>query len=175
MLARCGDIPAYLAPREVLAQLTGFLSDPWDAVRHGPAAAAGPGGTLAGARRIAVLEEVVNPTNVGAIFPQRRGLRGLMRCCSALGAVIPCTAGLSSEYGGRYSRFRGRFCRATPPGPRGPGAAGGLGFQTAAMALTDESLPVFAPQLAGLPKLAIVLGTEGDGLAARTIAGAIIP
>ena len=39
------------------------------------------------------------------------------------------------------------------------------------MALTDESLPVFAPQLAGLPKLAIVLGTEGDGLAARTIAG----
>lgn len=171
MLARCGDIPAYLAPREVLAQLTGFYLTRGMLCAMARPPLPDPAALCAGARRIAVLEEVVNPTNVGAIFRSAAAL-GIDAVLLSVGCSDPLyrraiRVSMGTVFQVPWTILQGDV--AWPTG--GQALLRGLGFQTAAMALTDESLPVFAPQLAGLPKLAIVLGTEGDGLAARTIAG----
>lgn len=165
LLRRCGDIPVYTAPLEVLTKLTGFYltRGMLCAMRRPPLPTVEE--VCASARRIAVLENVMNPTNVGAIF----------RSAAALGmdAVLLTSAGSDPLYR-RASRVSmgNVFLIPWTYLPEGDWVAQlhALGFQTAAMALRDDSLTLCDPRLAAAEKLAVVLGTEGDGLADGTIA-----
>ena len=165
LLARCGDIPAYTAELDVLTRLTGFpLTRGLLCAMRRPALPE-PEALCRSARRVAVLEDVMNPTNVGAIFRSAAALGVdavlLTRACSdplyrrairvSMGTVfqVPWTF-VGSDW---QSRLRA------------------LGFKTAAMALREDSLRISEPRLRALPRLAIVLGTEGDGLAPETISG----
>lgn len=171
LMRRCPDIPVYTADFDVLTQLTGFQltrgmlcamhRKPLPSVKE----------ICADARRIAVLENVVNPTNVGAIIRSAAALNVdgvlLTRACSnplyrrairvSMGTVfqIPWTI-LPEETGWPYPGLE--FLRA-------------VGFRTAALALCEDSLSIDDPALRKEDKLALILGTEGDGLAAATIAG----
>lgn len=167
ILARCDEhIPVYAAELDVLMQLTGFhLTRGMLCAMYRP-----PLPTVeqvcAGARRIAVLENIMNPTNIGAIF----------RCAAALGmdAVLLTDAGSDPLYR-RASRvsmgnvflvpwtYLPRDCSWTQ-------LLHDLGFLTAAMALRDDSIQLHDARLMAQEKLAVVLGTEGDGLSSDTIA-----
>ena len=164
-IERCGDVPVFTAPLEVLTQLTGFqLTRGMLCAMLRPKL---PSVTevLEGAKRIAVLENVQNPTNVGAIF----------RSAAALGmdAVLLTPACTNPLYR--------RSCRVSmgtvfqvpwtylPQWPEGLDTLKELGFKTAAMALSDDSVTIDDPILMAEEKLAIILGTEGDGLADSTI------
>ena len=165
LLARFPDVPAYTAEREVLARLTGYTltRGVLCAMRRPQLPTVEE--VCATARRIAVLENVMNPTNVGAIF----------RSAAALGmdAVLLTSAG-SDPFYRRASRVSmgNVFLIPWTYLPEGDWVAQlhALGFQTAAMALRDDSLTLCDPRLAAAEKLAVVLGTEGDGLADGTIA-----
>ena len=165
LLRRCGDIPVYTAPLEVLAKLTGFhLTRGMLCAMRRPQLPTVEE-VCATARRIAVLENVMNPTNVGAIF----------RSAAALGmdAVLLTSAGSDPLYRRARRRSMGNvFLIPWTYLPEGDWVAQlhALGFQTAAMALRDDSLTLCDPRLAAAEKLAVVLGTEGDGLADGTIA-----
>lgn len=123
----------------------------------------------AGARRIAILENVENPTNVGAIFRSAAAL--------FMDAVL-LTPGCSDPLYRRASRVSMGTVFQVPWTyiPKGDWAENSmetlkkLGFRTAAMALSDRSVSIADPALSQEEKLAIILGTEGDGLAASTIA-----
>lgn len=171
IISRCGDIPIYTADFDVLTQLTGFqltrgalcamCRPPLPSVEE----------VCAGTRRIAVLENVMNPTNVGAIFRSAAALNIdavlLTLACSnplyrrairvSMGTVfqIPWTYLNSESTENPQSDIK---------------LLHKLGFKTAAMALSDESVNIDNPQLMSEEKLAIILGTEGDGLAPSTIA-----
>lgn len=171
VIARCGNIPVYTSTPELLTRLTGFAltRGVLCAMRRKPLRSVEE--VCAGARRIAVLENVMNPTNVGAIFRSAAALGldavlltpacsdALYRRCVrvSMGTVfqIPWTV-----IGNRLSDW---------PQP-GLARLAALGFSTAAMALRDDSIPIDDPSLAAEERLAIVLGTEGDGLADFTIA-----
>lgn len=169
LIARCGDIPVYTAEYDVLTKLTGF------ALTRGMLCAM-KRRTLptveevcSNTRRIAVLENVVNPTNVGAIFRSAAALH--------MDAVL-LTPGCSDPLYRRASRVSMGTVFQVPWTyiPKGDWAENSmetlkkLGFRTAAMALSDRSVSIADPVLSQEEKLAIILGTEGDGLAASTIA-----
>ena len=166
IIARCGEIPLYTGEREVLARLTGY-----ELTRGVLCAMRRPRPkdfreVCAGTRRVAVLENVVDSTNVGAII----------RSAAALGidAVLLTSAGSDPLYR-RASRVSMGNVFLIPwtylPEDRPwPALLHELGFQTVAMALRDDSLSIDDPRLLAEDKLAVVLGTEGDGLAAATIA-----
>ena len=166
ILGRCDpDLPVYTASLEVLTQLTGFhlTRGMLCAMRRPPLPSVAE--VCAGARRIAVLENVMNPTNVGAIF----------RCAAALGmdAVLLTTEGSDPLYR-RASRVSMGNVFLVPwtylPEGDWTAALHDLGFTTAAMALREDSLRLDDPRLLSAERLAVVLGTEGDGLAGGTIA-----
>ena len=166
ILARCpADIPVYAAELEVLTQLTGFhlTRGMLCAMRRPPLPTVEE--ICAKSRRIAVLENVMNPTNIGAIF----------RSAAALGmdAVLLTAAGSDPLYR-RASRVSMGNVFLIPwaylPEGDWPSLLRGWGFTTAAMALRQDSLRLDDPLLARAEKLAVVLGTEGDGLAPDTIA-----
>ena len=166
ILGRCDpDLPVYTASLEVLTQLTGFhlTRGMLCAMRRPPLPSVAE--VCARARRIAVLENVMNPTNVGAIF----------RCAAALGmdAVLLTTEGSDPLYR-RASRVSMGNVFLVPwtylPEGDWTAALHDLGFTTAAMALREESLRLDDPRLLSAERLAVVLGTEGDGLADGTIA-----
>ena len=164
LIARCGDIPVYTATLEVLTQLTGFkLTRGMLCAMYRPKLPT-VSEICRNARRVAVLEDVMNPTNVGAIF----------RSAAALGidAVLLTSASSNPLYRRSIRVSMGTVFQVpwTFLGADGIGELRALGFKTAAMALKADSLPIFDPRLAVEEKLAIVLGTEGDGLAAKTIA-----
>lgn len=167
ILARCcQDIPVYTADESVLTQLTGFhltrgmlcamrrpkLQSVEDVCRD--------------ARRLVVLENVMNPTNIGAIF----------RSAAALGmdAVLLTTAGSDPLYrrASRVSMGNVFLIPWTylPESGDWTQLLRDLGFRTVAMALRNDSVRLDDPRLAAEEKLAIVMGTEGDGLASSTIA-----
>lgn len=172
VLERCPDIPVYTASFEVLTQLTGYklTRGLLCAMRRRPLPRVEE--LCRGARRVAVLENVMNPTNVGAIIRSAAALNMdavlLTPGCSnplyrraarvSMGTVfqIPWTF-LGEEEAGAWPREGMDYLKS-------------LGFSTASMALHDESVDIDDPVLRQEEKLALVLGTEGEGLQEETIA-----
>ena len=171
ILSRCDDAPVYTADREMLAELTGFeLTRGVLCAFHRPAPR--PVEELCkNARRVAVLEGIVDSTNVGAIFRSAAALNMdavLINpsCCDPL-----CRRAVRVSMGTVFQVPWGQLGETPADWPeKGMDILHSLGFKTAAMALSDRSVSIDDEQLAKEPKLAIVLGTEGDGLAADTIA-----
>lgn len=171
ILSRCGDAPVYTADREMLAELTGFeLTRGVLCAFHRPAPR--PVEELCkNARRVAVLEGIVDSTNVEAIFRSAAALNMdavLINpsCCDPL-----CRRAVRVSMGTVFQVPWGQLGETPADWPeKGMDILHSLGFKTAAMALSDRSVSIDDEQLAKEPKLAIVLGTEGDGLAADTIA-----
>ena len=172
IIARCGDIPVYTAEFDILPQLTGFkLTRGVLCAMYRP-----PLRTVeevcANARRIAVLEDIMNPTNLGAIFRSAAALN--------MDAVL-LTPGCADPLYRRCLRVSMGTVFQVPWTYLGDTAAEAprvdlkrlqaMGFKTVSMALREDSLSIKDPRLAAEEKLAIILGTEGDGLADSTIEG----
>ena len=165
IIDRCGEVPVYTAPFEVLTRLTGFkLTRGILCAMHRPQLP-NVSEVCSKARRIAVLENVMNPTNVGAIFRSAAALN--------MDAVL-LTHGCSNPLYRRAIRVSMGTVFQIPwtflDKEKGVSELKELGFKTAAMALTDDSVSIDNEELLAEEKLAIVLGTEGDGLAKETIA-----
>lgn len=172
VVARCRNVPIYTADFEILTKLTGFklTRGVLCAMRRPPLPDVEE--VCSSARRIAVLENVMNPTNVGAIFRSAAALNIdavlLTPSCSnplyrravrvSMGTVfqIPWTY-LGKDFSD-WSRDGLKILRE-------------LGFKTAAMALSGDAVSIDDPKLAAEEKLAIILGAEGDGLLSCTIDG----
>ena len=171
VIARCGEVPVYTSTLDVLTALTGF------ALTRGVLCAMerrllpSVESICADARRIAVLENVMNPTNLGAIFRSAAALNVdavllTPGCCDPLyrrsvrvsmGTVFQVPWAFIGEQPSDWPEHGMQLLRR-------------LSFSTAALALREDSLSVDAPELAACRKLALVLGTEGEGLADSTIA-----
>ena len=167
ILARCADdVPVYTAPLEVLTQLTGFHLTRGMLCCMRRRALPPAEALCRDARRVAVLENVMNPTNIGAIF----------RSAAALGmdAVLLTAAGSDPLYRRAARVSMGTVFQVPwtylPEDADWQDVLHSYGFKTAAMALRDDSLSIADPRLREVEKLAVVLGTEGDGLASETIA-----
>lgn len=166
LLERCPDVPVFVAELEVLTQLTGFhLTRGMLCAMRRPVLPA-PEAVCRNARRIAVLENVMNPTNLGAIF----------RSAAALGmeAVLLTSAGSDPLYRRALRVSMGTVFQVPwayfPEDADWHALLHGMGFRTVATALREDSLDIADPRLTAEPRLAVVLGTEGDGLARNTIA-----
>lgn len=169
IIARCPDIPVYTAEFDVLTQLTGFkLTRGMLCAMRRPKLPSVEE-VCSGARRIAILENVMNPTNIGAIFRSAAALN--------MDAVLLTPACSNPLYRRAIRVSMGTVFQIpwtfldheTWPDP-GMQTLKEMGFKTAAMALSDDSIPIRDPRLLSEEKLAIILGTEGDGLAEETIA-----
>ena len=171
ILSRCGDAPVYTADREMLAELTGFQLTRGVLCAFRRPAPRPVEELCKNARRVAVLEGIVDSTNVGAIFRSAAALNMdavLINpsCCDPL-----CRRAVRVSMGTVFQVPWGQLGETPADWPeKGMDILHSLGFKTAAMALSDRSVSIDDEQLAKEPKLAIVLGTEGDGLAAGTIA-----
>lgn len=171
ILSRCGDAPVYTADREMLAELTGFELTRGVLCAFRRPAPRPVEELCKNARRVAVLEGIVDSTNVGAIFRSAAALNMdavLINpsCCDPL-----CRRAVRVSMGTVFQVPWGQLGESPADWPeKGMDILHSLGFKTAAMALSDRSVSIDDEQLAKEPKLAIVLGTEGDGLAADTIA-----
>lgn len=170
IIDRCGNIPIYTAEFEVLTQLTGFklTRGLLCAMRRKELPSVEE--ICKDKRRIAVLENVMNPTNVGAIFRSAAALNMdavlLTPACSD-----PLYRRASRVSMGTVFQIPWTFMENTGSGqtPTSVSELKKLGFKTAAMALREDSVSIDNPDLMAEDKLAIILGTEGDGLANRTI------
>lgn len=171
IIDRCGEVPVYTADSALLERLTGFALTRGILCAMRRPGLPGVEELCAGARRIAVLEGIVDTTNLGAIFRSAAALHidGVLltpTCCDPLnrrsvrvsmGTVFQVPWTWIGDNAGQW------------PHP-GMERLRELGFQTAALALREDSLSIDDPRLMEEEKLAILLGTEGDGLAADTIA-----
>lgn len=172
VIARCGEIPVYTADFEVLTKLTGFQLTRGVLCAMRRPQLPKPEDICAGARRIAILENIMNPTNIGAIFRSAAALN--------IDAVL-LTPACSNPLYRRAIRvsmgtvFQIPWTFLGKKSPEGPQTdirfLQNLGFKTVAMALTDNSISIEDSRLRAEKKLAIILGTEGDGLSSCTIAG----
>lgn len=171
MIARCGDIPLYTADSDLLAGLTGYRLTRGVLCAMRRPKLPGIEDICTGARRLAVLEGIVDPTNVGAIF----------RSAAALGMdavlVTPTCCDPLHRRAVRVSMgtvFQVPWTHIPSQSPELPLTGlerlRGLGFKTVALALSDEAVSIEDPRLLAEEKLAVVLGTEGDGLPRGTIA-----
>ena len=171
LLARCPGVPVYAADAAVLEKLTGFplTRGVLCAMKRKPLPA--PEDACRGARRVAVLEGIVDATNVGAIF----------RSAAALGVdavlLTPTTCDALNRRAVRVSMgavFQVPWARIGESAADWPEAGlsrlRAMGFSTCALALTGDALPIDDPALARQERLALVLGSEGDGLAPATVA-----
>ena len=170
LIERCGDIPVYTAELDVLTQLTGFQLTRGLLCAMLRPKMPSPEEVCAGARRVAVLEDVMNPTNVGAIFRSAAALN--------MDAVL-LTPGCSNPLYRRAIRVSmgtvfqipwSIFGEDTVWPEDGMRLLRRLGFRTAAMALREDAVRLDDPLLGAEEKLAVILGTEGDGLCGSTIA-----
>lgn len=172
IIRRCGEIgnvPVYTAEFDVLTQLTGFkltrgmfcamYRPPLPEVRQ----------ICEGSRRIAILENVVNPTNVGAIFRSAAAL-GIDAVLLTYDSSDPLYRRAVRVSMGTVFQIPWTFFEKDAWPEKGIRLLRELGFRTAAMALRDDSVSIDNPQLLAEEKLAVILGTEGDGLASSTIA-----
>lgn len=168
ILERCENTPAYTAEFQVLTQLTGYhLTRGMLCAMHRPALPAAED-ICKKASRIAVLENVVNPTNVGAVFRSAAALN-----MDAVLLTPDCSNPLYRRAirvsMGTVFQIPWTFLPGTWPNP-GMQLLKEAGFRTVAMALQKDSLSIDNPRLTKEKKLAVVLGAEGDGLSAATIA-----
>jgi len=170
VLGKCGNVPVYTAEFEVLTKLTGFKLTRGMLCAMKRRRLPGLQEICNGCDRIAVLENVMNPTNVGAIFRSAAALH--------MDAVI-LTGGCSNPLYRRASRVSmgtvfqipWTFVDNSVIWPEeGMKILRELGFKTAAMALKEDSASIDDPELMKEDKLAVILGTEGDGLSPETIA-----
>ncbi len=172
IIRRCGEIgnvPVYTAEFDVLTQLTGFkltrgmlcamYRPPLPEVRQ----------ICEGSRRIAILENVVNPTNVGAIFRSAAAL-GIDAVLLTYDSSDPLYRRAVRVSMGTVFQIPWTFFEKDAWPEKGIRLLRELGFRTAAMALCDDSVSIDNPQLLAEEKLAVILGAEGDGLAFSTIA-----
>ena len=165
IIERCGDVPVYTGSRELLATLTGYVLTRGVLCAMRRPMLRSMGEVCRGARRIAVIDGVVDAVNVGAIF----------RSAAALGIDAVLLARNSCDPLNRRAvrvSMGTVFCMPWTWMEGTLYDLGGLGFRTAAMALTDHSISIDNPVLTAEPKLAIVMGNEGDGLSHETIAAA---
>lgn len=179
ILARCGDVPVYTADFDVLTKLTGFQLTRGVLCAMHRVQLPSIEKICANARRIAILENIMNPTNIGAIFRSAAALNMdailLTPGCSdpLYRRAIRVSMGTVFQIPWTFFDVRAYVSSKTTQ-PIWPDAGiqliKKLGFQTAAMALRDDSISIDDPRLMSAEKLAIILGTEGDGLASDTIA-----
>lgn len=165
IISRCADIPVYTGSRELLAELTGYVLTRGVLCAMRRPQPKSVADVCRGARRVVVINGVVDTTNIGAIF----------RSAAALGIdAVLLTRNSCDPLNRRAVRVSMGSVFLVPwtwlDGPLA--SLNDLGFRTAAMALTDDSVSIDAPQLASEPRLAIVMGTEGDGLPHDVIADA---
>ena len=171
ILTRCGDAPVYTADRELLAALTGFELTRGVLCAFRRPAPRRVAELCRDAKRVAVLEGIVDSTNIGAIFRSAAALNMdavlvTPSCCDPL-----CRRAVRVSMGTVFQVPWTQIGSTAADWPeQGMQQLHALGFKTAAMALTDLSVSIDDAALAAEPKLAIVLGTEGDGLAHTTIA-----
>ena len=167
VIRRCGDVPVFTADREVLAQLTGYhLTRGVLCAMYRPQLPRMED-ILKNAHRVAVLENVMNPTNVGAIFRSAAAL-GMDAVLLSPGCSDPLYRRSARVSMGTVFQIPWTF---TPPWPEpGMEILKEMGFHTVAMALKDDSLSIDDPRLAARERLAVILGSEGDGLTDGTIA-----
>ena len=171
IIARCEGIPVYTASREILEGLTGYAltRGMLCAMRRPPLPSVED--VCANARRVAVLEGIVDSTNIGAIFRSAAALNiDAVLVTPTCGDPLYRRAvrvSMGTVFQVPWTRIGSEPSEWPEPGLE---RLRKLGFQTAAMALRDDSVSIDDPRLAAEEKLAIVLGTEGDGLAERTIA-----
>ena len=167
LLARFPDVPVYTAERELLARLTGYTLTRGVLCAMRRPAPKSPSSVIADARRVAVLEGVVDATNIGAIFRSAAAL-GMDAVLLSPTCCDPLTRRAVRVSMGTVFQLPWATFDTWPAG--GMEILRGAGFATCAMALRDDSLALGDERLNSLPKLAIVLGAEGDGLANGTIA-----
>ena len=172
IIARCGGVPVFTADRAVLEQLTGFVLTRGILCAMRRPVLPTVEDLCRNAGRVAVLEGIVDATNVGAIFRSAAalGIDAVLvtpTCCDPL-----CRRAVRVSMGTVFNVPWTRIGETPADWPH-PGVERlqALGFKTAAMALSDDSVSIDDPQLMAEEKLAIVLGTEGDGLSAATVAG----
>lgn len=171
LIARCGDLPVYTADDGLLARLTGFPLTRGVLCAMKRPALPTVEDLCAGARRVAVLEGIADPTNVGALFRSAAALDVdavlvTPTCCDPLYRRA-VRVSMGTVFQVPWTRI-GETPADWPE--QGMARLQALGFKTAAMALSDQSVSLEDPALAAEERLAIVLGTEGDGLARQTIA-----
>lgn len=171
IVARCENVPVYTAEFDVLTKLTGFKLTRGALCAMRRPQLPSVESVCSDARRIAILENVMNPTNVGAIFRSAAALN--------IDAVLLTPACSNPLYRrairvsmGTVFQIPWTFIGDTMDQWPYPGLSliKNLGFETAAMALSDDSVSIDDPELMAEKKLAIILGTEGEGLASCTIA-----
>ena len=171
LIALCGEIPIYTADREILEELTGYqlTRGVLCAMQRPPLPTVEA--VCSGAHRVAILESIVDPTNVGAIFRSAAALNMdavlvTPTCCDPL-----YRRAVRVSMGTVFQIPWTRIGSTPADWPQtGIQQLQELGFKTAAMALSDDSVSIDDPKLLAEDKLAIVLGTEGDGLSLHTIA-----
>ena len=170
-IARCGDIPVYTAEFDVLTQITGYklTRGMLCAMRRRPLPTVED--ICKDARRVAVLEDIMNPTNLGAVFRSAAALNMdavlLTPACSDPLYRRSARVSMGTVFQVPWTYIGDRLDQWPRPGMDRLRA---LGFCTAAMALREDSLSIDDECLKGEEKLAILLGTEGDGLSDTTIA-----
>ena len=171
IIARCGDIPLYTADREILESLTGYTMTRGIlcAMRRPKLPALEE--VLKDAKRVAVLEGIVDSTNIGAIFRSAAAMHIDVvlltpTCCDPL-----CRRAVRVSMGTVFQIPWTRIGENKEQWPQ-PGLQwlNDLGFKTAAMALSEDAVTIEDENLMAEEKLAIILGTEGDGLSNQTIA-----
>lgn len=171
LIARCGDVPVYTADSRTLEQLTGF------ALTRGVLAAfyrpelPTLAQVCAGARRVAVLEGLNDPTNVGAVMRSAAalGMDAVLltpSCCDPLHRRA-VRVSMGTVFQVPWTRI-GQQAQDWPEG--GMTLLREMGFATVAMALSEDSVEIDDPCLVREERLAVILGAEGDGLAKTTIA-----
>ena len=163
IITRCGDIPVYTGERSLLGQLTGYTLTRGVLCAMRRPASPDVEEVCKDAQRIVVIDGVTDTTNIGAIF----------RSAAALGIdAVLLTRSSCDPLNRRAVRVSMGSVFLVPwtwlDSP--VSSLNGLGFQTAAMALSDDSISIDDPQLKAVERLAIVMGTEGDGLPLETIA-----
>lgn len=166
LLARCGEVPVYTGDRELLAELTGFALTRGILCAMRRPALPEVSALCASARRLAVLDGIVDPANVGAIFRSAAalGMDGVLLTASCCDPLYRRAARVSMG-----AVFQIPWCRLDRERADWPVLLREQGFKTAALALRDDALPIDSPALAREPRLALVLGTEGDGLSEPVI------